>query len=122
MSIDGPVARQPNPMTVFSLVRPRLVTVLEFVLGVGRLQRSSSNVRKLSYIHFARLALIRRFPHLGQDAEQVPMPLLLFESNYDGTFEDYIDVFSERIPRTMEAFWGTSYGFPGVKPVSPFKD
>jgi hypothetical protein len=47
---------------------------------------------------------------------------MVFESNYDGGFDDYIEAFSVCVPGWMKLFWGTSYGFPGPRPVTPFKD
>jgi hypothetical protein len=113
-------------MTVFSLVKPALssppggVNLLRLVLAIGRRQRPSV-VRELASIHFARLAIIRRFPDHGQPPDTLRQPLLLFESNYNGTFEQYIDDFTDTIPAKMTAFWLTSYGFPGVSPVEWFK-
>ena len=37
------------------------------------------------------------------------------------TWDQYIDAFSEVVPRRMKGIWGTSYGFPGPIPVEPFK-
>jgi len=107
-------------MTVFSLVRPGGVQLLRLVLRIGR-ELSGDKTRRLSFIHFARLTIIRRFPDHGQPRERIRHPLLMFESNYDGPFADYIDVFATKIPFKMRAFWGTSYGWPGVDPVTPFK-
>jgi hypothetical protein len=111
---------------VLSLVRPPWSwppggeVWLRTLFGLGR-KRSPSKVRELSFIHFARLAIVRRFPNRGQGPEDVDGPLMLFESNYDGSFDRYIDVFAAAIPAKMHAFWGTSRGFPGVRPVTPFK-
>jgi hypothetical protein len=119
--------REPNrlgrarAMTVFSLVKPGGVNLLRLVLAIGRRQRPSV-VRGLSSIHFARLAIVRRFPDHGQEPDRLRQPLLLFESNYNGSFDQYIDDFTEAIPLKMTAFWRTSYGFPGVRPPIWFKD
>jgi hypothetical protein len=113
-------------MTVLSLVRPPWSWPpggelwLRTLFGLGRKQ-SPSKIRGLSSIHFARLAIITRIPDRGQGKEAVGGPLMLFESNYDGSFDRYIDVFAAAIPAKMYAFWGTSRGFPGVRPVTPFK-
>jgi hypothetical protein len=107
-------------MTVFSLVKPGGVNLLRLVLSIGRRQRPSV-IRDLSSIHFARLAIIRRFPDHDQPPDELRQPLLLFESNYNGMFDQYIEDFTDAIPVKMTAFWQTSYGFPGVVPVSWFK-
>jgi hypothetical protein len=45
----------------------------------------------------------------------------MFESNFNGTWDQYIDAFSEVLPGRMRAIWGSSFGFPGPLPVEPFK-
>jgi hypothetical protein len=127
----GP-AQEPNEhgrahaMTVVSLLRPVLswppggVLLQRLLLGAG-VRETPDTIRRLSFIHFARLVIIRKLPNLGQPAETLREPLMLFESNYNGTFDQYIDAFAEVIPLKMRAFWGTSYGFPGARPVTQFK-
>jgi hypothetical protein len=82
----------------------------------------SGRVRALRFIHASHFGLIRRFPRQGQPADDVHKCLLLFVSDYDGDFAEYIDGFSALIPTGMKLFWGTSYGFPGPLPVTPFKE
>ncbi len=65
--------------------------------------------------------MIERFPDEGE-GEKLGHEYLLFESNFNGTWDQYIDAFSEVIPFRMKAIWGTSYGFPGPNPVERFKD
>jgi hypothetical protein len=115
-------------MTVFSPVKPFLkwppggVLWLEGVFGVAKVRPDrNSTLRKLSFIHFARWLIVRRVPDHGQPAERLGPGLLMFESNYNGTFDQYIDAFSEILTRGMSLIWGNSYGFPGPKPVTPFK-
>src|SRR4051794_25965068 len=74
----------------------------------------------LSFIHFARWIVISRFPD-GARGEKLHHPYLFFESNFNGTWDQYIDAFSEVVPARMKAIWGSSYGFPGPIPVEPFK-
>lgn len=107
-------------MTVFSLLKPggRFLQWLVFVVGgLGR----PADVDRLAMIHFARLAVIRRLPDYGQGRDELRQPLQLFESNYNGSFNQYIDTFVDAIPGRMRAFWGTSYGFPCRLPIGPFK-
>ncbi len=107
-------------MTVFSLLRPGGVYVQRLVYAYGR-RSQAATVRGLSFIHFARLALVEEFPSYGQVPENLPHPLQLFESNYNGSFAQYIDTFVAAIPRAMRGFWLTSYGFPCRLPLGPFK-
>jgi len=69
---------------------------------------------------YARWAVIRRFPDGGR-GERLGHTYLFFESNFNGTWDQYIDAFSEVVPARMKAIWGSSYGFPGPIPVEPFK-
>lgn len=101
-----------SAMMVFSLLRPGGLLVQRLVLWIGRRRRRSAKLSELSLIHFARLAVIRRFPDHGQAPDELLQPLQLFESNYNGTFDGYIDSFVDSVPWDMRAFWATSYGFP----------
>jgi len=109
-------------MTVFTPVRPlgTLFTKVVFLVVRWRIGKSDT-IQKLSFIHFARWGLIRRIPDFGQPREHLRQPLFMFESNYNGTFDEYIDAFSHILTTGMKFFWGSSYGFPGPEPVSPFK-
>jgi hypothetical protein len=64
--------------------------------------------------------VIPRFPD-ADSGERLHHTYLLFESNFNGTWDQYIDAFSEVVPARMKGIWGTSYGFPGPIPVEPFK-
>lgn len=75
----------------------------------------------LSFIHYARWALVKRFPTVD-GAEKPRYGYLLFESNFNGSWDEYIDAFSEVVPAKMSLLWASSYGFPGPIPVEPFKD
>jgi hypothetical protein len=114
-------------MTVFTPVQPRYrppggVLWLNAVFTFARTFPSrASTIRELSFIHFARWIVIRRLPDHGQPPDRLRQPLLMFESNYNGTFDQYIDAFASILTRGMSAIWGTSYGFPGPQPVAPFK-
>ena len=114
-------------MTVFSPVRPKYrppggVLWLGLVFTYARTFPSrTSTIRELSFIHFARWVVVLRLPDHGQPTDRLRQPLLMFESNYNGTFDQYIDAFSSILGRGMSAIWGTSYGFPGPVPAAPFK-
>jgi len=123
-------------MTIFSPVRPWYrwppggALWLDLVFMVARTQDlvlkvifpgRPGTIRELSFIHFARWIVIRRLPDHGQPRERRRQRLLMFESNYNGTFDQYIDGFSNILTDGMTKIWGTSYGFPGPRPVAPFK-
>lgn len=90
-------------------------------LAMRALPSQSSTIRKLSFIHFARWVIVKRIPNFGQPRESLAHKLLMFESNYNGSFDPYIDGFAYVLGEGMSKIWGTSYGFPGPRPVTPFK-
>ncbi|MBV8943948.1 MAG: hypothetical protein JO286_05255 [Solirubrobacterales bacterium] len=107
-------------MTVFSLLRPGGSYVQRAFFALGRLGQAT-NVDRLAVIHFVRLAVIGEFPDHGQPQDYLRQTLQLFESNYNGSFGSYIDMFVQALPGRMRALWGTSYGFPWRLPLGPFK-
>jgi len=107
-------------MTVFSPLWPGGRYLQWLVYAVGHVI-PSGDVDQLGLIHFARLALIEQFPDHGQPPDDLRHPLQLFESNYNGSFGQYIDTFVDEVRGKMRAFWGTSYGFPWSVRPGPFK-
>jgi hypothetical protein len=109
-------------ITVLTPVKREGPLVLWAVFWAGRhIKETLQKLEQLSFIHYARWAVIDRFPDEGH-GEKLDHEYLLFESNFNGTWDQYIDAFSEVVPFRMKAIWGTSYGFPGPNPVEPFKD
>ena len=109
-------------ITVVTPVRRGGRLWLALVFWVGRnVTATLKKLQQLSFIHYARWAVIRRFPDGGR-GERLNYTYLFFESNFNGTWDQYIDAFSEVVPERMRAIWGTSFGFPGPIPVEPFKD
>jgi hypothetical protein len=96
--------------------------LLPIVFWIGRnVTATLVKLQTLSFIHYARWVIVKRFPD-GEEGEQLRYPYLMFESNFNGSWDQYIDAFSEVVPARMRGIWGTSYGFPGPIPVEPFKN
>ena len=109
-------------ITVLTPVKRHGPLLLAVVFWIGRnVTATLKKLQTLSFIHYARWAMIPRFPE-GERGERLHHTYLFFESNFNGTWDAYIDAFSEVVPARMKAIWGTSYGFPGPVPVEPFKD
>ena len=103
------VAGRATAITTLTRLKPGARLQLAAVFWIGR--HVTATLRKLealSFIHYARWAIV--------DGDH-----LLFESNFNGTWDQYIDAFSAVVPLRMKAIWGSSYGFPGPVPVEPFK-
>jgi hypothetical protein len=112
---------QATAITVLTPVRRWGPGALWLVFWAGRnITTTLKKLEALSFIHYARWAVIKRFPD-GAGGERLNHAYLLFESNFNGTWDQYIDAFSEIVPFRMKAIWGSSFGFPGPLPVESFK-
>jgi hypothetical protein len=109
-------------ITVLTPFKPTGRLLLPIVFWIARnVTATLKKLQMLSFIHYARWVVVKRFPDGGR-GERLNNPYLLFESNFNGSWDQYIDAFSEVVPTRMKGIWGTSYGFPGPIPVEPFKD
>src|SRR5262249_55735849 len=64
-----------------------------------------------------------QFPHVAdkQPHEALQYDYLLFFSNFNGTWNQYIDAFSAVLNRGLNAIWYWSEKYPGSQPVTSFK-
>jgi hypothetical protein len=102
-----------NEMTTISAIDPQQLGALRRMLWivdkVGRYFFNKGDLSGISTIHFARWVIIDN----GKN--------LLFESNYDGNWEQYIGDFVDKASLGMDSIWGNSA--PDVKyPTSGSKD
>ena len=92
---------------------------------VGVRPSTATRLVKLSFIHFARWVIVEKnqFPHLGegQPEEDLNYDYLLFNSNFNGTWSQYIDAFSDVLPSGLNLIWNWSVKFPGSRPGTSFK-
>jgi hypothetical protein len=115
-AVTGTTGRA-RALTVISPL-PRLWSpLLKLTLYIKRRQGPDPTLQRLSLIHAAHWVVIDRFP--GEPRKR-RYAYLLFLSNFNGSWREYIDVFATAIPKRMAIIWGTSYGFPGALPPTPF--
>ena len=76
----------------------------------------------LSLIHYARWAIIDKFPHLddSQPKEELDYHYMLFFSNFNGSWTQYVDSFHMAIPDGLNLFWFKNVKFPKAVPLRPF--
>ena len=118
------VAGKAYAMNVVTPSEPRWTWINRLVFMVGRaLPATLSGLLGLSIIHFARWVIIKRdqWPDLGQGRQQIENDYMLFCSNFNGTWDQYIDAFSDGIPNGLDLFWWSATKYPHSIPVSPFK-
>jgi hypothetical protein len=116
---------RPVPLTVITPLRPGGSLVVRAVFWLGdRFPILLVKLQRLSFIHFARWAVIGRIPRNGreQPRERLRYRYLLFESDFDGDFDDYIAAFSTVLGSRLRAVWGTSFGFPGPLPAGRLQE
>jgi hypothetical protein len=122
-NINGKVYAM-NAITPMKPWKTWILRVLFFALGHIKAMRA--DLINLSFIEFARWVVIprRRFPMLGngQVAEDLEYDYLLFFSNFNGTWNQYIDAFSAVLAKGLNLVWRWSEKFPGAVPVTLFKE
>lgn len=72
----------------------------------------------LKFIHFARWSIVK-----PKDLhEALRDHYLIFSTNFNGDWHQYLDAFSFTLRHGLDRIWGTSRGYPGAWPVTPFKE
>lgn len=86
---------------------------------------TQQDLRDLSFIHFARWTLIpaNGFPNFPKQTrvDRTKFDYLLFESNFNGSWNEYVDAFNAALAFKLNLVWYWSENFPGSVPLSPFK-
>ena len=112
-----------NAVTPMKAWKTPILRILFFLLGA--IKSKQQDLINLSFIHFARWVIVKRdqFPRLAseQPEEQLRYDYLLFFSNFNGTWNQYIDAFSAVLSTGLNMIWRWSEKFPGSVPVTAFK-
>jgi hypothetical protein len=114
-------------LNVITPMKPWKTWILRSVFFVlGHVKPLQADLINLSFIEFARWVIIPRrgFPCLGkgQPEEELKYDYLLFFSNFNGTWNQYIDAFSAVLSKGLNLIWCWSEKFPGSVPVTLFKE
>lgn len=119
------IAGKAYAMNVVTPSHPRITWVNRLLFMVARgLPENLLGLLGLSLIHFARWVIIKPddWPDLGQGKQhQLQNDYMLFLSNFNGTWDQYIDAFSDGIPKGLDLFWYTATKYPLSIPITPFK-
>ena len=119
------IAGKAYAMNVLTPMRPWRSWVQTLIFSVARVAPVQlSGLLGLKLIHFARWVVIKRdqWPDLGQGKQVIDNDYMLFLSNFNGTWDQYIDAFADGIPGGLDLFWYTSTKYPHSIPISTFKD
>jgi hypothetical protein len=91
-------------------------------------------LHRLSFIHFAHWAVFDRIPpNGGREARKLPHPYLIFQTNFNRGWREYVEGFCYVVPVGLRFNWSgfpvlrrlfsmRAYGFPPPKPPGPFLD
>jgi hypothetical protein len=112
-------------MNVLTPVPPWLTWINRLIFMIARaIPGTLSGLLGLSLIHFARWVIIKRnqWPDFGQTKPSVRNDYVLFCSNFNGTWDQYIDAFADGIPGGLDLFWYSSTKYPHSIPITPFKN
>ena len=107
-----------TPMKPFGAVLARLLFAIQRTLP------ETMGIRELKAIYFTRWSVLTSFPYNGppQIPERPPHPYLVWETDYNGVTERYIETFTYLISRQINLAWFTSYGFPHTRSVTELKN
>jgi hypothetical protein len=112
-------------MNVVTPMRPRRTWINRLLFMVTRSMPSTlAGLIGLKFIHFARWVIIRRedWPDFGQPRDSLRNDYMLFCSNFNGTWDQYIDAFSDALPGGLDLLWYSSTKYPHSIPITPFKN
>jgi hypothetical protein len=113
-------------MNAITPMKPWKTPLLKFIFFLlGAIKPLQKDLKNLSFIHFARWVVVGRhqFPRLSekQPREDLRYDYLLFFSNFNGTWNQYIDAFSAVLSQGLNLIWRWSEKYPGSRPVTDFK-
>ncbi|MGB1237881.1 MAG: hypothetical protein ACPG4U_06690 [Pseudomonadales bacterium] len=87
-------------------------------------KQSLNGLKTLSLIHYARWAIIKpcQFPRLdpSQPKEDIKYSYMFFFSNFNGSWDQYVDSFHTAIPKGLDLFWSRNVKYPRSSPLTPF--
>jgi hypothetical protein len=100
---------QVTALTAIAPIVPAKLAGLQQVLA-GFQAAPESPIKRIATIHFARWVIIDGGTRL------------LFCSNFDGGWEDYLRDFSQNGAEGLNLTFGACEGWPGAQPFEPFRD
>ena len=108
-----------NAITPMKWWKTPFLRLIFFLLGA--IKPLQNDLKNLSFIHFARWVIIPRggFPRLSekQPSESLHYDYLLFFSNFNGTWNQYIDAFSAVLSKGLDLIWRWSEKYPASSSI-----
>jgi len=120
------IAGKAYAMNLLTPVKSNRVWINKFIFWIAGLpffeKKSFGGLRTLSLIHYARWVIFtaRDIPDLGQPKEKLKYAYMLFFSNFNGSWTQYVDSFSMAIPGGLNLLWHKVIRWPRSVPQTPF--
>lgn len=121
------IAGKAYAMNVITPIRSKYSFINRWLFGKATKNPSALlGLVTLSLIHYARWVIIPRnsFPHLdaSQPKEDLNYDYMIFQSNFNGSWAQYVDSFTFAIPAGLDLFWKWNIRYPKSVPLTPFHD
>lgn len=121
------IAGKAYAMSVITPIRWYMAWINKLFFWVAQKRPSTlKGLITLSLIHYARWVVIGRkqFPHLHPDQpkENLRYSYMLFFSNFNGSWDQYVDSFTFSIPSGLDLFWKWNIRYPHSVPLTPFHE
>lgn len=119
------IAGKAYAMNVITPIRWYMIWLNRLVFNVAaRLPSTLKGLKTLSLIHYARWVIIprRKFPRMDrcQPKEDLNYSYMLFFSNFNGSWDQYVDSFTFAIPSGLDLFWKWNIRYTKSVPLMPF--
>ncbi len=121
------IAGKAYAMNVITPLRPHLAWLNKLIFWAAlKIPSTLKGLVTLSLIHYARWVIIGKdqFPHLSPDQpkEELNYSYMLFFSNFNGSWDQYVDSFTFAIPGGLDMFWKWNIRYSKSVPLTPFHD
>lgn len=118
---DGNIAGRATAMTMLTRMQAWGAPYLRLAMWALRHLHPLTQARNLSFIHFAHFSVLDKLA-AGPTAKGARKePYLLFESNFNGLWEEYIEAFCQVIKLDINVLMACCEGFPGLVPARGFR-
>lgn len=115
-----------NVITPLKPLQTVITRLIHWLAGTWIFRSKLRGLITLSLIHYAGWAILprRKLPHLHakQPRERLSYSYYLFFSNFNGSWEQYVDSFSIAIPSGLDLMWYKNIGYPKSVPRNPFHE
>jgi hypothetical protein len=113
----GNIIGRMTGLTLFTPIRRQWLPLLAAGFWLARfVPLAPRHILQFNFIKFVRWTIVRDLP-----GEDLNYRYLLFESNFDGPWQHYIDAFAYVIPHDIRFVWGRGIRFPHPPPAEPLK-